>query len=136
MSQPDESTTPDLSQTPAAPDAADQLVLTSPEEARSPRDFVLWAGVIVLAVLVAYSPAIRGKFIWDDDRHVEQNKNLRDAQGLANIWTKFGASRGGTVQYYPVTHTSYWIEYQLFEKGDPQPLVFHVTHVLLHAAAA
>ena len=71
----------------------ESLVLASPDEAASAKDFLLWAGVIVLAVLTVYSPALRGKFLWDDDRHVEANPNLRDAAGLARIWTKIGPNR-------------------------------------------
>src|SRR3954463_1162737 len=80
----DETTPPDPDSTDAA---ADQLVLNSPEEAATLKDFALWAGVILLAVLSAFSPAMRGNFIWDDDKHVENNRDLRDAAGLGDIWT-------------------------------------------------
>src|SRR4051812_37354466 len=60
-------------------DHGEQLVLTSPEEARTPKEMGLWAGVILLVALTVYSPALRGDFLWDDDRHVSQNRNLRDA---------------------------------------------------------
>jgi hypothetical protein len=118
--------------------AADTLVLNSPEEASTPKDFLLWAGVIVLGVLTIYSPALHGKFLWDDDRHVELNRNLRDGRGLVNIWTKIGASRGGTVQYYPLTHTTYWLEYQLSgaQPGRIGTTIFHISNMALHAAAA
>jgi tetratricopeptide (TPR) repeat protein len=120
--------------------AADKLVLISPDAADSPRDFGLWAGVLFLLALTIYSPAMRGEFLWDDDRHVSQNANLRSAEGLKNIWTKFGHQAGGTPQYYPLTHTTYWIEYQLFGQGAGartlSPLVFHVTNILLHAGSA
>src|SRR5688500_8691294 len=116
--------------------AADKLVLISPDAADSPRDFALWAGVLFLLALTIYSPAIRGEFLWDDDRHVTRNATLRSADGLRRIWTE----RFATPQYYPLTHTTYWIEYQLFGKGAGaetlNPLVFHVTNVLLHAASA
>ena len=131
------------SRTPADVDddsAADKLVLISPDAADSPRDFGLWAGVLFLLALTIYSPAMRGEFLWDDDRHVSHNANLRSVNGLTNIWTKFGHLEGGTPQYYPLTHTTYWIEYQLFGKGAGartlSPLVFHVTNILLHAGAA
>lgn len=120
--------------------ASEKLVFTSPDAAGSLRDFGLWAGVLLLLALTIYSPALRGEFLWDDDRHVAYNLNLRSAEGLRNIWTKLGAQNGGTVQYYPLTHTTYWIEYQLFGKGAGgialDPTVFHVTNVLLHAGAA
>jgi tetratricopeptide (TPR) repeat protein len=123
-----------------AADADEKLVLISPDAADSPRDFSLWAGVLFLLALTIYSPAMRGEFLWDDDRHVSQNVNLRSAEGLRNIWTKFGPRAGGTPQYYPLTHTTYWIEYQLFGKGATSatldPLVFHITNILLHATCA
>src|SRR5438876_10386436 len=116
----------------------DQLVVRSPDESASMKDFALWAGMILLAVMTVYSPALHGRFLWDDDRHVEQNRNLRDADGLGNIWTKFGMRNGGTPQYYPLTHTTYWIEYQLAGStpGDINTTIFHVTNAVLHAAAA
>ncbi len=119
-------------------DAGDQLIITAPDESTTAKDFLLWAGVIVLITLTIYAPAIHGGFIWDDDRHVEQNKNLRDAEGLANIWTKLGLRNGGTPQYYPVTHTTFWMEYQLSgaTPNDIDPTIFHVTNVILHAGGA
>jgi tetratricopeptide (TPR) repeat protein len=117
-------------------DTSEKLVLTSPDAADSPRDFGLWIGVLFLLALTIYSPAMRGEFLWDDDRHVTQNQMLRSADGLRRIWTEIGA----TPQYYPLTHTTYWIEYQLFGKGASattlDPLVFHITNILLHALGA
>ena len=51
--------------------------LLFPDEAREFRDRALWAGVLVLLLLVAYSPAIQADFIWDDPRHVTENRVLR-----------------------------------------------------------
>src|SRR5687768_2672887 len=90
-----------------ADDAAEKLVLTSPDAADSPRDFGLWVGVLFLLALTIYSPALRGEFLWDDDRHVAFNATLRSVDGLKNIWTKLGMRNGGTPQYYPLTHTTY-----------------------------
>jgi hypothetical protein len=112
-------------------------VLNSPDEAKTVKDYLLWAGVIVLAVLTVYSPVLRGRFIWDDDRHVEKSMALRmGAEGLQKIW--FAPASVLIPQYYPLTHTTYWIEYQLFggEDGRIEPTVFHVTNTLLHAAGA
>ena len=80
---------------PADVEPGEQLIVTAPDASSSPKDFLLWAGVILLAVLTVYSPAMHGKFLWDDDRHVAQNRNLRDAEGLANIWSKFGCATAG-----------------------------------------
>ena len=93
------------------------------------------AATIVLLTVVAYVPAMRGGFIWDDDYYVTQNATLRTNDGLARIWFDVGA----TPQYYPLTHTSFWLEYRLWGRdpsGHHDPTGYHVTNVLLHAANA
>ena len=45
-----------------------------------------WGGVlIVLLTTVAYLPAMRGGFIWDDDFHVTNNPWLRNPVSLRSI---------------------------------------------------
>ncbi len=85
--------------------------------------------LIVVACLIAYIPAMRGGFIWDDDDYVQNNQMLRSADGLRQIWFKLGA----TPQYYPMVHTSYWLEYRFWKLN---PTGYHVVNVLLHAAGA
>jgi tetratricopeptide (TPR) repeat protein len=129
---------------PAADDDAEKLVLTSPDAASTMRDFALWVGVLLLLTMASYGPALRGAFLWDDDRHVTRNTSLRTLDGLRRIWLEppLDESRRNLdhpPQYYPLTHTTYWLEYQLFgpdEQGNLNSTVFHVTNVLLHAAAA
>ncbi|MBZ5637565.1 MAG: tetratricopeptide repeat protein [Acidobacteriia bacterium] len=87
------------------------------------------AAVIVLATLAAYVPAIRGGWVWDDDIHVTRNRNLQDLAGLTRIWLTTSA----TPQYYPLTHTTFWIERHLY---GLDPLGYHLDNVLLHAASA
>ena len=41
---------------------------------------------IPLLVLIAYLPALRTEFIWDDDDYVTDNLTLRTAEGLRDIW--------------------------------------------------
>jgi tetratricopeptide (TPR) repeat protein len=87
------------------------------------------AAFIVVATFIAYIPAIRAGFIWDDDVHVTDNVLLRSAEGLKLIWTRLGA----TPQYYPLTHTSFWVEYGIW--GD-RPFGYHVTNVALHVLSS
>lgn len=87
------------------------------------------AAFVVVATIVAYLPSIRAGFIWDDDQHVTDNTLLRSARGLKLIWTALGA----TPQYYPLTHTSFWIEYHLWGSS---PTGYHVINVALHAGSA
>jgi tetratricopeptide (TPR) repeat protein len=90
-----------------------------------------WLGAVLLmiAVFLAYRPATSGAFIWDDDEYVALNPNLRSAAGLADVWLHPTRSP----QYYPVTFTSFWIEYQIWG-GEPRG--YHEVNILLHAASA
>ncbi len=86
------------------------------------------AALVALTLLV-YLPATRCGYIWDDDYHVTNNQTLRSLDGLKQIWLKPGA----VPQYYPVTHTSFWVEYQLW---GVRPLGYHLDNILLHAVNA
>ncbi len=87
------------------------------------------AGALVLLIFLAYWPAMQGGFIWDDDQYVTRNAALRTANGLAQIWIEPGA----VPQYYPLTFTTLWVNYQL---SGLAPGPYHVTNVVLHALAA
>ena len=91
------------------------------------RTAVLAAAVAVLAVIV-YAPALAGGFVWDDDAHVTRPE-LRGADGLRRIWTEIGA----TQQYYPVTHSFFWVQARVW--GD-SPFGYHLTGLVLHLACA
>ena len=84
---------------------------------------------LVAVTLLAYAPAVRGGWIWYDDYSGTGTVALRSANGLWRIWTEIGA----VPQYYPVTHTTFWLEWRLW--GD-QPTGYHVANVLLHCASA
>ena len=90
-----------------------------------------WAAGALLAafVLIAYLPALRAGYVWDDDLHVTANPALRDVDGLVALWTTLDA----TPQFYPLTHTMLWIQYSLW---GLDPRGYHVVGALLHAAAA
>jgi Flp pilus assembly protein TadD len=101
---------------------------TAPATGRTPWGWAGPAFALVALVLLAYLPAFRGGWIWDDDHYVTRNTTLRTADGLRRIWFEPKASP----QYYPVTFTSFWIEQKLW---GPNPAGYHVTNALLHAAA-
>ncbi|MEN6533868.1 MAG: O-GlcNAc transferase, partial [Bryobacteraceae bacterium] len=83
---------------------------------------------ILCATLVAYWPALSGGMLWDDAAHVTR-PDMRSIEGLWRIWTDLSA----TQQYYPLLHSAFWLEHQLW--GDAL-LGYHLTNVLLHALAA
>lgn len=91
-----------------------------------PRSLGFVALGILLASAVAYTPVRHATYIWDDDQYVTHNETLRTLAGLRDIWTDAYA----TPQYYPLVHTSYWLEYRLWQLD---PLGYHVDNVLLHA---
>jgi len=87
------------------------------------------AALLLLATAVAYAPVLRSGFVWDDDDHVTKNPMLSSAEGLRRIWLDAGA----TPQYYPLVHTSFWIEKHLW---GLRPAGYHAVNVVLHALSA
>jgi protein O-mannosyl-transferase len=101
----------------------------SPEPSFGSRLRAAWAGVVIVcAVFLAHFPALRGGFVWDDERHVTQPA-LRSVDGLTRIWTEIGA----TQQYYPLLHTVFWLEHRAWGNST---LGYHVANAALHALAA
>lgn len=87
-------------------------------------------GVAILAcTLFAYLPALQAGYVWDDDQYVTRNETLESVEGLGRIWTELGA----VPQYYPIVHTSYWIEYRLW---GLEPAGYHAVNIVLHALNA
>jgi protein O-mannosyl-transferase len=91
------------------------------------RTWVLFLALL-LVTLAAYQPAWHGGLLWDDDAHITAS-GLRSAGGLWRIWSELGA----TQQYYPVTHSAFWVQQALW--GD-HVLGYHVANILLHALSA
>lgn len=90
----------------------------------------LFQGIlIVLLVFLAYVPAFRGQFVWDDDINVINNQTLRTPDGLRRIWFEPGA----TQQYYPLTHTSFWLDYHLWGMNT---IGYHALNICLQAFSA
>jgi hypothetical protein len=90
---------------------------------------ILAAALLVAMALAAYWPATGCGYIWDDDAYVVENEALRSAGGLWDIWTDVWE----TPQYYPLVHSTYWLEYHLW---GLDPAGYHVVNILLHALGA
>ncbi len=74
------------------------------------RSRIFWAGALLAGVtLIAYFPALRGGFIWDDDSFLTQNKLIKAGDGLYRMW--FTTAPG---DFWPVTYSSLWIEWRLW----------------------
>ncbi len=94
-----------------------------------PRKNALSAVLLLGMVVLAYLPALRGDFIWDDDTHVSENQVLGAPGGLARIWT----DRQSTCQYYPLTFSAFWLQFRLWGLN---PRGYHAVNVALHALDA
>ena len=102
---------------------------TPPPALLEPRSSLLAAGVLLLLVCLAYVPVVRDEFIWDDDAYVTHNGTLRSVEGLQRMWLE----PLSIPQYYPLVHTTFWIEYHLW---GLHPLGYHLVNVVLHAISA
>jgi len=105
--------------------------------------------LIVALVACAYVPVTfrQAGFVWDDDVHVTNNAAVQSPGGLGRIWLWPVAPQAvqdfdGTVtqkivpatpQYYPLTFSTFWAEYQLF---GANARVYHINNVLLHLLSA
>ncbi len=85
------------------------------------------AGLLLLTV-IAYLPGFSCGFIWDDDAHVVNSRPVVSPDGLAAIWLE----PGSVPQYYPLTHSSFWLEYRIWGEN---PLGYHAVNILLHAVS-
>jgi tetratricopeptide (TPR) repeat protein len=87
-----------------------------------------WLAALLLIGLtaVAYLPALRGGFVWDDDASVTQNSFVRSPTGLRQFWftTK-------TPDYWPVTSSVFWVEWRLWGAHAPG---YHAVNLALHVA--
>ncbi len=92
-----------------------------------PRDW-LFAAALALAVFLVYQPAWQGGFVWDDDSYVLR-PNLHTLQGLGRIWYDLRA----TQQYFPLLHSAFWLEYQLWGEWTTG---YHLVAIALHCLAA
>ncbi len=90
----------------------------------------MWLVTIALLALtlVVYLPATQCQYIWDDDDYVTNNETLTSIGGLWRIW----AHPEATPQFYPLVHTTYWIEYRIWGLW---PAGYHTTNILLHGLA-
>ena len=92
---------------------------------RPSRNSVACAVLLSALTFLVYTPAINCKFIWDDDDYVENNPTLRSLVGLKTLWIQ----PRSLPQYYPLVHSTYWLEYQL---TGLNPRTFHLTNIVLH----
>ncbi len=84
--------------------------------------------LLLIFIGVAYFPAVRGQFIWDDNLLVAGNQLVHAPDGLYRLWFTTEPS-----DYWPLTNSTFWIEWRLWENN---PVGYHFTNLLLHFASA
>jgi uncharacterized membrane protein/tetratricopeptide (TPR) repeat protein len=109
-------------------------VAPAPVPAGRSRDWLVWsgAGLLAVAVVTVFGPALRGEFlIWDDNNAIFENPHLGGLSWARAVWA-FGDS-SQTLRYMPLG----WLGYSLvFSVGGLVPTTYHATALLVHAANA
>jgi len=83
-----------------------------------------WAALLVLVTVLVYLPALKAGFIWDDDLLLTDNQRIQSPHGLRELWS-FSLDS----EFYPITWTSFWIEWRLWGMN---PKGYHATNILFH----
>ena len=92
------------------------------EKSNTSINYGLLFGILVIA-LIAYLPALKNGFLWDDDDYIKNNLLIR----AFNLKEIFSTNLMGN--YHPLTVLGYAIQYQFFglsEKG------YHAVNILIH----
>ncbi len=85
--------------------------------------------VLIAVTFLAYWPALRGGFVWDDDAWTTGIAGLhQDASGLWAMWTQPTALQ----QYYPLAGSTFWLDYQCWKFWTTP---YHIENVALHLVA-
>ncbi|MCY2930175.1 MAG: tetratricopeptide repeat protein [Planctomycetota bacterium] len=113
---------------------ADEELLTDSSE--GPSSGWAWAGLglIVVAVIAAYSPAVHGEYLWDDSNYVclspatPVGQLIHARNGLKGIWLSRRAQ-----DYWPLTNSAFWVQWRLW---GMDPAGYHLANILLHALGA
>ncbi len=89
-----------------------------------------WLAVLAMVALVAvaYWPAVKDGFIWDDDLMLTHNAFVKAGDGLKYFWLS-----NKPTDFFPLTYTDLWFEWRLWGINAAG---YHLTNILLHAANA
>lgn len=86
------------------------------------------AALILVLTGLAYLPALRDGFVFDDAPLITDNNLVHASDGLYRFWLTTEAP-----DYYPLTWSLWWVEWRLWGNN---PRGYHVVGILLHAVNA
>lgn len=90
--------------------------------------------IIFAAVAVSYAPAANDGFVWDDTALVLRDPLIRSWRLIPEGFNHFLFVDATSSDFYrPIQRLTYTLEYAAFAF---RPAAYHVTNILLHAAAA
>ncbi len=75
-------------------------------------------------------PALHGGVLMDDDLLLTNNSLVKAPDGLSRIWYTTQS-----FDYWPLTNSSFWLEWRLWGKNPTNLTGYHVTNLALHLAA-
>ena len=99
-----------------------------------PKDSAFWKqdwffGLVLLVVtFLAYQPLWHAGYTWDDELWVMSDPAFRNANSVFGLWF-----HPATLDYFPMTSTSFWMEWRLWGNN---PLGYHLVNVLWHSLSA
>lgn len=88
---------------------------------------ILLALILAAITVIAYLPALGGRFLWDDAELIVNQPCVTGASGWGAIWS------GATPDYYPLTYSLFRLEWMLWGSWTPG---YHAVSILLHSVAA
>jgi tetratricopeptide (TPR) repeat protein len=88
----------------------------------------VFLGVLLFALTICvFIPAFNGGFMWGDDQLLTANPQVHSPDGWWTLWL-----RPYTADYFPLTSTTFWLEWQFWHMDA---MGYHVINVLLHGVA-
>jgi Flp pilus assembly protein TadD len=95
---------------------------------------LLLAGALVMvaATWIAYLPALRAGYVWDDDTFLYANPHITALSSPAHFWKLWGPDR--PPDYFPLTSTMLWVEWHWL--WGEAPAGYHAVNVALHTLSA
>ena len=90
---------------------------------------------IVAAVFAVYRPSLKNQFVWDDTALILRDPFIRSWRLIAEGFGHFLFTDATASDFYrPIQRLTYTFDYALY--GFDHPWGYHLTNILLHAAAA